>query len=671
LDRERVKINGKNQPRCKSNGYTNNNFGIYNYHDIYYMIVIIPLGGLGTRFKSNGYKKPKALINIFGKPILYYLLNNLNLESIEYICIPYNKEYALYNFEDKLCKDYPSIPFKFIKLNANTDGAAHTINIALKKLETIDKPVICLDGDNFYTTDIIQLWKGKNTIITFEDTCDKPIYSYIQTKGNKVIDIIEKTKISNNACCGAYGFASSQQLLAYTQKILDNKIKQKDEYYTSTVIKEMILDDINFNYSQIDSVNYHCLGTPLHLRYFYNNYPNISCLNNKKNISQQRICFDLDNTLVTFPKVTGDYTSVEPIERNIRLLRYLKTFGHTIIIYTARKMKTCNGNIGKIMCNIGRITFDTLDKFNIPFDEIYFGKPYADVYIDDLAINCFDDIERELGYYIDKIETRKHNTLETNISIDTYTKKSNDLSGEIYYYLHIPNTVKDLFPLFIDYDVNKKWYTMENVKGMTVTELYTNELLTTETLTHIMNSIHRLHTSVVLDENSIDNMYDNYAKKLKKRYESYDYSRFENHAIVFESLMRDLTNYQETNMGKFSIIHGDPVMSNIIINHFGKIKFIDMRGKNGDVCTIYGDIFYDWAKLYQSLIGYDKIMMRKTMDASYEKKMLETFKTYFLQLYSAEYFNYLKIITQSLLFTLIPLHNNDLCIEYYNLIDTV
>ena len=31
------------------------------------MIIIIPIGGIGQRFKDNGYKKPKALINIYGR----------------------------------------------------------------------------------------------------------------------------------------------------------------------------------------------------------------------------------------------------------------------------------------------------------------------------------------------------------------------------------------------------------------------------------------------------------------------------------------------------------------------------------------------------------------------------------------------------------------------------
>ena len=56
-------------------------------------------------------------------------------------------------------------------------------------------------------------------------------------------------------------------------------------------------------------------------------------------------------------------------------------------------MKTHKGNCGKILADIGKITFDTLEKLNIPFDEIYFGKPYADFYIDDLAVSSFDILE--------------------------------------------------------------------------------------------------------------------------------------------------------------------------------------------------------------------------------------------------------------------------------------
>jgi hypothetical protein len=108
---------------------------------------------------------------------------------------------------------------------------------------------------------------------------------------------------------------------------------------------------------------------------------------------------------------------------------------------------------------------------------------------------------------------------------------------------------------------------------------------------------------------------------------------------------------------------------NIIINNHGKIKFIDMRGKVGNTNTILGDWLYDWAKLYQSLIGYDKILMNKEIDKNYEDSMIQTFKNYFIETFSEDDFINLKIITNSLLFTLIPLHDNNKCNKYYNLIN--
>ena len=57
------------------------------------MIIIIPLGGIGERFKKNNYTLPKSFINIFGEPIIHYLLDNLNFEQIEYVYIPYNIAY--------------------------------------------------------------------------------------------------------------------------------------------------------------------------------------------------------------------------------------------------------------------------------------------------------------------------------------------------------------------------------------------------------------------------------------------------------------------------------------------------------------------------------------------------------------------------------------------------
>ena len=109
-------------------------------------------------------------------------------------------------------------------------------------------------------------------------------------------------------------------------------------------------------------------------------------------------------------------------------------------------------------------------------------------------------------------------------------------------------------------------------------------------------------------------------------------------------------------------------MTNIIINNFDKIKFIDMRGKQGDILTIYGDWLYDWAKLYQSILGYDKILLEKEISLNYEENMKNTFEEYFLELFSEKDLENMKMITKSLIFTLIPLHDNEKCFRYYELI---
>lgn len=98
-----------------------------------------------------------------------------------------------------------------------------------------------------------------------------------------------------------------------------------------------------------------------------------------------RICIDLDGVIADFKKEGQTYADCVPIEGAIEKIRGLKKAGHYIIIYTARHMKTTQSNLGLLNARIGKVTLDWLDKYEIPFDEIYFGKPWANVYIDDNA----------------------------------------------------------------------------------------------------------------------------------------------------------------------------------------------------------------------------------------------------------------------------------------------
>lgn len=124
-------------------------------------------------------------------------------------------------------------------------------------------------------------------------------------------------------------------------------------------------NNIFFNIT-ISKKNYICLGTLLQMKIFINNNP-VNNVNYKKQIDNKRFCFDLDGTLVSYPIIKNDYTSVKPMIKTIEYLKYLKGMGHYIIIYTARRMKTHNGNIGLIIKDVKKITINTLEKYEIPY----------------------------------------------------------------------------------------------------------------------------------------------------------------------------------------------------------------------------------------------------------------------------------------------------------------
>ncbi|KAF9775441.1 hypothetical protein IL306_006453, partial [Fusarium sp. DS 682] len=61
-------------------------------------------------------------------------------------------------------------------------------------------------------------------------------------------------------------------------------------------------------------------------------------------------------------------------------------------------MKTHHGNPGAVLADVGLVTFKQLSDYEISYHEINFGKPYADIYVDDLAVNSNLDTAGELGW---------------------------------------------------------------------------------------------------------------------------------------------------------------------------------------------------------------------------------------------------------------------------------
>lgn len=95
--------------------------------------------------------------------------------------------------------------------------------------------------------------------------------------------------------------------------------------------------------------------------------------------------FDIDNTICELKSDGQTYADVNPFPEAVDTLRWLKAEGHTVILMTSRHMKTCAGNQGKVLAKQGKILFDWLEKHNVPYDELWWSKPHADLIVDDIA----------------------------------------------------------------------------------------------------------------------------------------------------------------------------------------------------------------------------------------------------------------------------------------------
>ena len=245
--------------------------------------IIIPLGGKGERFSNSGFDVPKALIPIYGKPMIFHVIDNLILHPDDNLVIIYNNVLDTHKFSSLILSKYSTATL--IRLSKQTAGAAETVREGLIQCKNLRKKTLLLDCDTIYTSDIVSSFRKaifSTVFFTERQPTDPPLYSYISLDSeNKIIDIAENVKISNNANTGAYGFIDNNQLFEYCQT---NTLTFNNEPYTSCVIKTMLSDGIPFCGHLLNSEQVFSVGTPSEL--------------NKYMDSTHAYLFDLDGTLV-------------------------------------------------------------------------------------------------------------------------------------------------------------------------------------------------------------------------------------------------------------------------------------------------------------------------------------------------------------------------------------
>jgi capsule biosynthesis phosphatase len=111
-------------------------------------------------------------------------------------------------------------------------------------------------------------------------------------------------------------------------------------------------------------------------------------------ISDRRLVVDIDGVIAK--KEDMEYSELNPDEEVLTRLREYEKRGFEIVLYTARNMNTYDEKIGKINANTAPVLLRWLDKYDVPYDEIHYGKPWCGndgFYVDDKAVRPSEFVE--------------------------------------------------------------------------------------------------------------------------------------------------------------------------------------------------------------------------------------------------------------------------------------
>ena len=183
------------------------------------------------------------------------------------------------------------------------------------------------------------------------------------------------------------------------------------------------------------------------------------------------------------------------------------------------------------------------------------------------------------------------------------------IDRELKWYKAVSDYGFDEIPKIYSYDP----LTMERIHGDNIFKADLNDMQKKETIDRLVASLQTLHGYEKV-EKDVFGLQEDYFNKTLKRIQGIRYAipfsdceyiningrKCKNVLFFQDELQQKIQEYlYETEFGP---IHGDCTLTNTMIDTNGKIYFIDARGYFGKR-AIYGDVYYDWAKLYYSING--------------------------------------------------------------------
>lgn len=204
------------------------------------MKAVIPLAGKGTRLRPHTYLTPKPLLRVGGKPVMSYILDDLQDMGIEEIVfiIGYLGDVV----KEYMAAEYPDIRPQYVVQEVQ-DGTAGAVKLAEP---FVDDELLILFVDTLFEADLSMAkrldpaWAG---VIWAKEVEDYQRFGVIVTDDDfAMTKIIEKPEepISKLANIGLYYIRDYQLLFEGIDHTLVNPPGPSGEYYLTDAFQFMV-----------------------------------------------------------------------------------------------------------------------------------------------------------------------------------------------------------------------------------------------------------------------------------------------------------------------------------------------------------------------------------------------------------------------------------------------
>jgi NDP-sugar pyrophosphorylase family protein len=236
--------------------------------------LILPLAGKGSRFREEGFDKPKPLIEVDGKPMIVKAVECLP-QSDENVFICLEEHINDFQINQVLGNYYPNS--KIWSLTDVTEGQACTCEIGMSQFNVdLENPIMISACDNgvYYDVDEYQRLVNdlENDIIVWSfrnnqtSKVNPNMYAWLDVDDDGFIHHVSCKKfiyddpLKTHAIIGTMFFRKGKYFIDGFQKNIQDNIRTNGEFYVDDVLNQNIKDGLKVKVFEVE--NYICWGTP-------------------------------------------------------------------------------------------------------------------------------------------------------------------------------------------------------------------------------------------------------------------------------------------------------------------------------------------------------------------------------------------------------------------------